>query len=118
MQLGVVGLGRMGANIVRRLQLHGHGCVVYDAKPEAVQQLAGEGATGATGLDDLVAKLQAPRAVWVMLPAGVITEQTVQALAALLEPGDMVIDGGNSFYRDDIRRSKTFAERQLNYLDV
>ena len=118
MQLGVVGLGRMGGNIVRRVQRYGHACVVYDAKPEAVRQLAGEGATGATGLDDLVAKLQAPRAVWVMLPAGVITEQTVQALAALLEPGDMVIDGGNSFYRDDIRRSKTFAERQLDYLDV
>ncbi len=118
MQLGVVGLGRMGANIVRRVQRHGHACVVYDAKPEAVRQLAGEGATGAAGLDDLVAKLQAPRAVWVMLPAGEITEQTVQALAALLEPGDMVIDGGNSFYRDDIRRSKAFAERQLDYLDV
>jgi 6-phosphogluconate dehydrogenase len=118
MQLGVVGLGRMGANIVRRVQRYGHACVVYDAKPEAVRQLAEEGATGAAGLDDLVAKLRAPRAVWVMLPAGEITEQTVQALGGLLEPGDMVIDGGNSFYRDDIRRAKTFAERQLDYLDV
>jgi len=118
MQLGVVGLGRMGANIVRRLQLHGHACVVYDAKPEAVQQLAAEGAIGADSLDELVAKLDRPRAVWVMLPAGGITEQTVQALSALLEPGDTVIDGGNSFYRDDIRRAKVLAERQVDYVDV
>ena len=87
-------------------------------KPEAVQQLVTEGATGAAGLDDLVAKLQAPRAIWVMLPAGEITEQTVQALSGLLEPGDMVIDGGNSFYRDDIRRAKALGERQLDYVDV
>jgi 6-phosphogluconate dehydrogenase len=118
MQLGVIGLGRMGGNIVRRLQLHGHACVVYDAKPEAVQQLAAEGAIGADGLDELVAKLDRPRAVWVMLPAGEITEQTVQALSALLEPGDTVIDGGNSFYRDDIRRAKALAERQVDYVDV
>src|SRR4051794_8474605 len=116
MQLGVVGLGRMGANIVRRLQLHGHACVVYDAKPEAVQQLAAEGAIGADGLGELVAKLDRPRAVWVMLPAGGITEQTVQSLSALLEPGDTVIDGGNSFYRDDIRRAKVLAERQGGYV--
>jgi 6-phosphogluconate dehydrogenase len=114
----VIGLGRMGGNIVRRLQLHGHACVVYDAKPEAVQQLAAEGAIGADGLDELVAKLDRPRAVWVMLPAGEITEQTVQALSALLEPGDTVIDGGNSFYRDDIRRAKALAERQVDYVDV
>jgi 6-phosphogluconate dehydrogenase len=118
MQLGVIGLGRMGGNIVRRLQLHGHACVVYDAKPEAVQQLAAEGAIGADGLDELVAKLDRPRAVWVMLPAGEITEETVQALSALLEPGDTVIDGGNSFYRDDIRRAKALAERQVDYVDV
>src|SRR3954470_16518611 len=116
MQLGVIGLGRMGGNIVRRLQLHGHACVVYDAKPDAVRQLAAEGATGAAGLDDLVAKLEPPRAVWVMLPAGEITEQTVVALAALLEPGDIVIDGGNSFYRDDIRRAKALGARQVDYI--
>ena len=118
MQLGVIGLGRMGANIVRRLQLHDHACVVYDAKPEAVRQLASEGATGAADLEDLVAKLKPPRAVWVMLPSGQITEETVTALAALVAPGDTVIDGGNSFYRDDIRRAKAFADKGLNYVDV
>jgi 6-phosphogluconate dehydrogenase len=118
MQLGMIGLGRMGANIVRRLQQHDHSCVVYDARPEAVAQLGSEGATGAHGLDNLVAKLAPPRAVWVMLPAGEITEQTVTKLAALLSPGDMIIDGGNSFYKDDIRRSKSIAAAGIDYVDV
>ena len=118
MQLGMIGLGRMGANIVRRLQRHGHACVVYDAKEEAVQQLVAEGATGASSLEDLVAKLEPPRAVWVMLPSGQITEATVTSLGALLAPGDALIDGGNSFYKDDIRRAKVLGDKGLEYLDV
>jgi 6-phosphogluconate dehydrogenase len=116
MQLGMVGLGRMGANIVRRLLRDGHRAVVYDVSPDAVHQLEGEGATGATSLEDLVAKLETPRAVWLMLPAAIVQE-TLDQLADHLEPGDIVIDGGNSYYRDDIARAKQLAVRQVHYVD-
>ena len=117
MQLGMVGLGRMGANIVRRLMRDGHTCVVYDVSPDAVATLVAEGATGADSLDDFVAKLDVPRRSWIMVPAGEITESTVEALAARLEPGDTIIDGGNSYYRDDIRRAGALAEKGIRYLD-
>ncbi|HEY8001858.1 MAG TPA: decarboxylating 6-phosphogluconate dehydrogenase [Solirubrobacterales bacterium] len=117
MQLGMVGLGRMGANLVRRLMRDGHECVVYDVNPDAVATLAKEGATGAESIDDFVAKLERPRAAWVMVPAGEITESTVTELAGKLESGDAIIDGGNSYYRDDIRRSAKFAERGIDYID-
>ena len=118
MQLGIIGLGRMGGNIARRLMKDGHACVVYDRDAKAVDALAQDGATGAKDLKDLVAKLEAPRAVWVMLPAGGPTEDTVMALGELMEPHDTVIDGGNTFYKDDVRRAKTLKERGLTYLDV
>jgi 6-phosphogluconate dehydrogenase len=117
MQLGMIGLGRMGANLVRRLMRDGHECVVYDVNPEATQTLVAEGANGAGSLDDFVGKLTKPRAVWVMVPAGEITEKTVTELAAKLDPGDAIVDGGNSYYRDDIRRSKEFAERGIDHID-
>jgi len=117
MQLGMVGLGRMGANLVRRLMRDGHECVVYDVNPDSVAALAGEGATGADSLDDFVAKLSAPRAAWVMVPAGEITESTVTELGGRLEPGDAIVDGGNSYYRDDIRRAAKLAERDIDYVD-
>jgi 6-phosphogluconate dehydrogenase len=117
MQLGMVGLGRMGANIVRRLMRDGHECVVYDVSREAVAQLEGEGATGSTSLDDFVAKLTVPRRAWVMVPAGSITESTVKELGARLEAGDTIIDGGNSYYRDDIRRAAELGARGIHYLD-
>src|SRR5262245_1770755 len=104
MQLGMIGLGRMGANMVRRLMRAGHQCVVYDRNPDTVQALAREGATGARSLEDFVAQLRAPRAAWLMVPAAVV-DQELAALAALLAPGDIVIDGGNSYYHDDIRRA-------------
>ena len=118
MQLGMVGLGRMGANIVRRLQRGQHRCVAYDADAAVVRQLAGEGATGADSLADLVNKLEAPRAVWVMLPAGEVTEKTIETLGTLLSPGDTVIDGGNTFYQDDVRRAAALAKRGIHLLDV
>ena len=119
MQLGVVGLGRMGGNIVRRLTARGHECVVYDRSPGAVAALAKQkGATGSGGLPDLVRRLQAPRAVWVMLPAGDATEQTVTELGALLAPGDTIIDGGNSFWQDDVRRAKALAQKNIHYVDA
>ena len=106
MQLGMIGLGRMGANIVRRLMRAGHHCVVFDANTHAVEALVKEGATGASSLADLVKKLdQRPRAAWVMLPSGKITEDTVTALSDLLEHDDILIDGGNTYYKDDIRRA-------------
>lgn len=105
MQLGMIGLGRMGGNIVRRLMRHGHTSVVYDANPDSVAQLAQEGATPSHDLASLVAQLQAPRAVWVMLPAGEITASTIQMLSTLLEPGDILIDGGNSNFQDDVRHA-------------
>jgi 6-phosphogluconate dehydrogenase len=118
MQLGMVGLGRMGANLVRRLQRAGHECVVYDVSAEAIQTLVREGATGASSLDDFVAMLDAPRAAWVMVPAGDITGRTVQELADRMAAGDAIIDGGNSYYRDDIARARDLATRGIDYLDV
>jgi 6-phosphogluconate dehydrogenase len=115
MQIGIVGLGRMGANIARRLMKNGHAVVAYDREPKAVAAL--EGATGAASLEELVAKLSSPRAVWVMLPSGKITEDTVTRLGALMASGDAVIDGGNTFFKDDIRRAKALAERGIAYLD-
>jgi 6-phosphogluconate dehydrogenase len=117
MQLGMVGLGRMGANLVRRLRRGGHECVVYDLRAESVQQLAAEGAAGAADLDDLVARLRPPRAVWVMVPAA-FAGRTVEELAARMDPDDVVIDGGNSYYRDDVHRAEALAAKGLHYLDV
>ncbi|MGH3610124.1 MAG: phosphogluconate dehydrogenase (NAD(+)-dependent, decarboxylating) [Pseudonocardiaceae bacterium] len=113
----MVGLGRMGSNLVRRLLPAGHECVVYDTKASTVKELAGEGATGAGSLKELVAALEKPRAVWVMVPAGQITEQTVSELAGLMEAGDTIIDGGNSYYRDDIRRAKELSGQSVHYVD-
>jgi 6-phosphogluconate dehydrogenase len=118
MQLGMIGLGRMGANMVRRLMRGGHECVVYNRSPDSVKKLAGEGARGTDSLAVLVAALARPRAVWVMVPAGPPTEQTIVELGQLLEPGDTIIDGGNSFFKDDIRRAGALADRQLHYLDA
>jgi 6-phosphogluconate dehydrogenase len=118
LQLGMTGLGRMGANMVRRLMKGGHQCTVFDLNPENVSNLAKEGATGSSSLDDLVAKLTKPAAVWVMVPAGAPTESTVLALADRLKPGDTIIDGGNSYYKDDVRRSKLVGEKGIHYLDV
>ena len=118
MQLGVIGLGRMGANIARRLMKGGHACVVYDRDAKAVSGLAGEGASGAKDLADLVSQLTSPRAVWIMLPAGGPTEETIGDLAKALNRGDTIIDGGNTFYRDDIRRAKMLAQGGLTYVDV
>jgi len=117
MQLGMVGLGRMGANIVRRLMRDGHECVVYDVNRSAVRQLEKEGATGAKDLKDFAAKLSRPRTAWVMVPAG-ITDRVVADVAEHLARGDTVIDGGNSYYRDDIARAATLAERGIGYIDV
>jgi 6-phosphogluconate dehydrogenase len=117
MQLGMIGLGRMGANLVRRLMRDGHDCVVYDVNPDAVAALVAEGATGAADLDEFAAKLERPRAAWVMVPAGEITESTVNDVASRFEEGDAIIDGGNSYYRDDIRRSAALAERGIDYVD-
>ncbi len=116
MQIGIVGLGRMGANIGRRLMQNGHKVVGFDAFPQAITDL--EGATGAASLEDLVAKLEAPRTVWVMLPAGKITEETISHLGGLLEKGDCVIDGGNTYFKDDIRRAHVLAAKGIGYLDV
>jgi 6-phosphogluconate dehydrogenase len=116
-ELGIVGLGRMGANIARRLMRDGHRCAVYDVDPGAVEELAGEGAIPAASLAELAGALAPPRAVWVMVPAGEITESTVQSVGEVLEAGDAVIDGGNSYYRDDIRRAAELAERGIDYID-
>ncbi|WP_262031985.1 phosphogluconate dehydrogenase (NAD(+)-dependent, decarboxylating) [Microvirga sp. Mcv34] len=118
MQLGIVGLGRMGANITRRLLRGGHSCVVYDRNSEPGLQLAAEGAETAPDLPALVAGLEPPRIVWIMLPAGPITEAAIQTLAGLLAPGDVIIDGGNTFWKDDIRRSRELAGKGLHYVDV
>jgi len=118
MQLGMIGLGRMGGNMVRRLMRGGHQCVVSDLSPQNVAELAKEGATGSASLDDFVAKLAKPRAAWIMVPAGDPTEQTVNALAQRLEAGDTIIDGGNSYFRDDVRRSQKLKDRGIHYIDV
>ena len=118
MQLGMIGLGRMGANMARRLMRGGHQCVVYDRSPDSVKALAAEGAKGSDSLAALVAGLAKPRAVWIMVPAGAATESTVTELAGLLEPGDTIIDGGNTFFKDDIRRAKALAAKQITYVDA
>ncbi|HEY2437763.1 MAG TPA: decarboxylating 6-phosphogluconate dehydrogenase, partial [Solirubrobacteraceae bacterium] len=118
MQLGMVGLGRMGSNLVRRLMRAGHECVVYDVNPDSVAGLAGEGATGSGSIEEFVQKLTPPRAAWVMVPAGEITEKSVQELAAHMEQDDAIIDGGNTYYRDDIRRGKELLTRGIHYIDV
>jgi 6-phosphogluconate dehydrogenase len=118
MQLGMVGLGRMGANLSRRLLRDGHDVVVYDVNPDAVAQLSAHGARGTNSLDDFVAALTPPRTAWVMVPAGDITQQTVDALAQRMGAGDVVIDGGNSFYRDDLRRAAALSAKDIHYVDV
>ena len=118
MQLGMIGLGRMGANMVRRLLRGGHSCVVFDLSADNVHRLASEGATGATSLDEFVRILTKPRAAWVMVPAGNPTEQTVMTLADRMQAGDIIIDGGNSYFKDDVRRAKTLKERGILYVDV
>jgi len=117
MQLGMIGLGRMGANMVRRLMKKGHDCVVFDRSPQTVSELAKENAVGATSLQDFVKKLKTPRAVWLMVPAAVVDE-TIADLAPHLEAGDILIDGGNSYYIDDIRRAKELAAKRIHYVDV
>ena len=118
MQLGMIGLGRMGANMVRRLRRGGHECVVWDTNPANVKTLADEGATGSTSLEDLISKMKAPRAVWIMVPAGGPTEATVQKLAQSMQAGDAIIDGGNSYFKDDARRARSLREKGINYVDV
>jgi 6-phosphogluconate dehydrogenase len=117
MQLGMIGLGRMGANMVRRLQKAGHKCVVFDRSAEAVKQLAGEGATGAASLDDFIARLEKPRAIWLMVPAAVV-DATIAELVPKLAKDDILIDGGNSYYIDDIRRAKELSPKNIHYVDV
>jgi 6-phosphogluconate dehydrogenase len=118
MKIGMVGLGRMGANMARRLLRGGHQCVVFDLNRDNVKRLAGEGAIGANSLDDFVQKLAKPRAAWVMVPAGSATEQTVMALAERMERDDIIIDGGNSYYKDDVRRARTLKEKGIRYVDA
>jgi 6-phosphogluconate dehydrogenase len=117
MELGMVGLGRMGANMARRLMRDGHRIVAFDVAPDAVAALEKDGAEGAASLEDLASKLAAPRSVWVMVPAGEITEKTVGDLAAVLAPGDAIVDGGNSYYRDDIRRAEMLREKGIDFVD-
>jgi 6-phosphogluconate dehydrogenase len=117
MQLGMIGLGRMGANMVRRLLVGGHECAVFDVSSKAVEELVREEAVGASSLADLVKKLSAPRAIWLMVPAAIV-DKTVAELLPLLEPNDIVIDGGNSYYVDDIRRAKELAAKNIHYVDV
>jgi 6-phosphogluconate dehydrogenase len=118
MQIGIIGLGRMGGNITRRLIQNGHETVVYDRDPKAIAGLTPDGATGADGLEKLVHQLKPPRAVWVMLPAGKITDDTITQLGKLMSSGDVIIDGGNTFWRDDIRRAKMLKERGIHHVDV
>ncbi|MBN8900864.1 MAG: 6-phosphogluconate dehydrogenase (decarboxylating), partial [Rhodospirillales bacterium] len=119
MQIGVIGLGRMGGNISRRLMRAGHTPVVWDANKATVTELGGEGAVAASGLQDVVSKLtETPRAIWVMLPHGKITEDTINTLAGMLSKGDIIIDGGNTYYKDDVRRGKALAEKGIRYIDV
>jgi 6-phosphogluconate dehydrogenase len=118
MQLGVIGLGRMGGNISLRVMRAGHKAIVFDRSSDAVKKLTQEGAEGAGDLKSLVSSMEKPRTIWVMLPAGHITEQTIEELGTLLEPGDTIIDGGNTFYKDDIRRAKALRAKTINYVDV
>jgi 6-phosphogluconate dehydrogenase len=118
MQLGMIGLGRMGGNMVRRLMRNGHQCSVFDLSPDSVNALVKEGATGSNSMEAFVKSLTKPRAAWVMVPAGAATDATVMKLASLMEPGDTIIDGGNSYFKDDIRRSKKVAEKGITYMDV
>jgi len=118
MQLGMIGLGRMGGNMVRRLMKAGHECVVYDRDPKNVEKLVADGATGATSLADMVAKLREPRAAWCMVPSGDATENTVMELAKSMRAGDIIIDGGNSYYKDDVRRAATLKKNDVRYVDV
>jgi 6-phosphogluconate dehydrogenase len=118
MQLGMIGLGRMGGNIVRRLMRHGHSAVVYDKDDKAVAAMAGDGAVASNSLEQFVQKLAKPRAVWVMLPAGSITEAAIDTLSKLMENGDVIIDGGNTFWQDDVRRGNALKERGIHYVDV
>src|SRR5438105_4231664 len=117
MQLGMIGLGRMGANMVRRLDRGGHRCVVFDLNPSNVKQLVQDGASGAQSLDDFAAQLTAPRVIWMMVPAGAVDSMIAQ-LAPRLAPGDVLIDGGNSYYIDDIRRARELAAKGIHYIDV
>jgi 6-phosphogluconate dehydrogenase len=118
MEIGIVGLGRMGGNIARRLMKAGHKTIVYDRSNEAIANVTKDGALSSSGLKDLVGKLSKPRAIWVMLPAGEITESAITELSGLLERGDILIDGGNTFYKDDVRRAKTLSTKGVRYLDV
>jgi 6-phosphogluconate dehydrogenase len=118
MQIGIVGLGRMGSNITRRLLQNGHRCVVYDARPEAITELAKIGASGAASLEQFIQLLEVPRVAWIMLPAGAITEAMVEQLGQLAASGDIIIDGGNSFYRDDMRRAEMLRGKGIHYVDV
>ena len=118
MRIGVIGLGRMGANIVQRLMQAGHDCVVYDRSEKAVHEVAAKGASAARDLGDLISQLGSPRAIWVMLPAGAPTEETIAALEGHLSADDVILDGGNTFYRDDIRRAKTLTAKGVHYVDV
>ncbi|RXH19048.1 phosphogluconate dehydrogenase (NAD(+)-dependent, decarboxylating) [Bradyrhizobium guangzhouense] len=118
MQLGMIGLGRMGGNIVRRLMRHGHSTVVYDKDAKAVAGLAADGAVGSATLEEFIAKLERPRTAWVMLPAGRITEATIETIAGVMQEGDVVIDGGNTFWQDDVRRGKALKARGIHYVDV
>src|SRR6266550_7923459 len=118
MQLGIVGLGRMGGNMARRLMKGGHEIVGYAADPAGVKEIGREGGTGTTTLDDFVRALRPPRVAWVMVPAGAATEQVVTDLAKRMSPGDTIVDGGNSFYKDDVRRMKMLRPQQIHYVDV
>jgi 6-phosphogluconate dehydrogenase len=117
MQLGMVGLGRMGANMVRRLMKAGHTCTVFDMSPKSVEELAKEGATGSSSIQDFVGKLQKPRSIWLMIPAAVV-DSTISQIAPFLEAGDILIDGGNSYYVDDVRRARDLVPKGIHYVDV
>ncbi|MGH9939580.1 MAG: NAD(P)-binding domain-containing protein, partial [Blastocatellia bacterium] len=118
MQLGMIGLGRMGGNMVRRLMRGGHECFVFDLNAESVKQMESEGATGARTIEDLVEKMRKPRAIWMMVPAGDPTEKIVDRLSRFMSGGDIVIDGGNSYFKDDVRRAKLLDEKGIHYVDV
>lgn len=118
MQLGMIGLGRMGANMVRRLMRDGHQCFVFDLNPDNVRQIEAEGAIAARSIEDLVVKMEKPRSIWIMVPAGAATEQTVDTLSIFMSGGDTIIDGGNSHFKDDVRRARSLSEKGIHYVDV